>query len=143
MNKMYTARVIRNDERKTYCEIIKIKTGLWVSLEKKIVLIPIKEALNIFREIARINERIYVYLAESYPELDFTRLDDYVYKLINQENDFEEGTALSCIGIIEEGSQPRLYELGIDTKEALDLAAMTDSIEWKLEALFSNAESFQ
>lgn len=142
MSKMFTARVIRNSERKTYCEIIKVKTGLWVSLEKKMVLIPIPEALNIFKEIARLNERIYFYLAEQYPELDFTLLDDYVYKLINQEHDTEEGTALSCIGIIEEGSKARLYELGIDTEEALELAAISDSIEWKLEALFSNAESF-
>lgn len=52
MSKMFTARVIRNSEHKTYCEIIKVKTGLWVSLEKKMVVIPIKEALNIFREIA-------------------------------------------------------------------------------------------
>ena len=143
MSKMFTARVIRNSEHKTYCEIIKVKTGLWVSLEKKMVVIPIQEALNIFREIARINERIYVYLAESYPELDFTRLDDYVYKLINQDHDFEEETALSCIGIIEGGSKARLYELGIDMEEALELAAISDSIEWKLEALFSNSESFQ
>ena len=143
MSKMFTARVIRNSEQKTYCEIIKVRTGLWVSLEKKMVVIPIQEALNIFREIASINERIYVYLAENYPELDFTRLDDYVYKLINQEHDIEEETALSCIGIIEGGRKARLYELGFDKEEALELAAMTDSVEWKLEALFNNAESFQ
>ena len=52
-------------------------------------------------------------------------------------------TSLSCIGIIEEGRKPRLYELEIGTEEALELAAISDSIEWKLEALFSNAGSFQ
>lgn len=142
MIKMFTARAIHSEVNIHY-EIIKIKKGWWISSESKIVLIPIQEALDIFREITRLNERIYYYLAEQYPELDFTLRDDYVYKLINQEHDTEEGTALSCIGIIEVGRKPRLYELEIDTEEALDLAAISDSIEWKLEALFSNAESFQ
>ena len=93
MNNMYTARAIHSEVNIHY-EIIKIKRGWWVSLEKKMVLIPTQEALNIFREITRLNERIYFYLAEQYPRLDFTLRDDYVYRLINQEHDTEEGTAL-------------------------------------------------
>lgn len=143
MKKMYTARAIDNTKNKTYFEIIKIKKGLWVSLKKKMFLMPTQEVLKIFSEIEHLKKRIYFYLAEQYPDLDFTLLDDYVYKLTNQEHNIEEGTALSCIGIIDKGSKARLYELEIDMEEALELAAMADSIEWKLEALYSNAESFQ